>query len=51
MNKIKQALISVSDKSKLEPLLKCLKKYNIKIISSGNTSKKIKNLAYSSNEI
>ncbi len=51
MNKIKQALISVSDKSKLEPLLKCLKKFNIKIISSGNTSKKIKDLGYSSNEI
>ena len=32
--KIKQALISVSDKSNLKPILKILKEYNIQIISS-----------------
>ena len=33
--KIKNALISVSDKENLTSLLKVLKKFNIKIISSG----------------
>ena len=41
MRKIKSALISLSDKSNLKPLLQTLKKYNIKIISSGGTFKKI----------
>jgi phosphoribosylaminoimidazolecarboxamide formyltransferase/IMP cyclohydrolase len=35
MNKIKTALISVSDKRNLKPILGSLKKNNIKIISSG----------------
>tara|TARA_B100001250_G_scaffold411158_1_gene439180 strand:- start:62 stop:1606 length:1545 start_codon:yes stop_codon:yes gene_type:complete len=49
--KIKQALISLSDKSNLKSVLKILKKYDIKIISSGGTSKKIKNLGYNCKEI
>ena len=51
MNKIKQALISVSDKNKLEIILKVLKKFKINIISSGGTYKKIKNLGYECKEI
>jgi phosphoribosylaminoimidazolecarboxamide formyltransferase/IMP cyclohydrolase len=43
MKKIKTALISVSDKKNLKPLLNVLKKNNIKIISSGGTYKEIKN--------
>ncbi len=42
MVKIRSALISLSDKSNLEPLLKELKKNNIKIISSGGTFKAIR---------
>ena len=44
MNKIKTALISVSDKKNLKPLLHVLKKNKIKIISSGGTYKEIKKL-------
>ena len=44
--KIKQALISVSDKSNLKSLLKILKKYKIQIISSGGTYKEIKKMGY-----
>ncbi len=44
MEKIRSALISLSDKSNLEPLLKELKKNNIKIISSGGTFKTIRKL-------
>ena len=40
--KIKNALISVSDKENLTSLLKILKKFNIKIISSGGTYMSIK---------
>ena len=46
MKKIKTALISVSDKSNLGPLLKVLKKNNIKLISSGGTYKKIIKLKF-----
>ena len=42
MKKIETAIISVSDKSNLLPLLKTLKKFKVKIISSGGTFKKIK---------
>ena len=49
--KIKNALISVSDKENIIPLLKTLKKYNIKIISSGGTSKEIKRLGYTCTEV
>ena len=41
--KIKTALISVSNKKNLKPLLNSLKKNKIKIISSGGTIKKLKN--------
>ena len=44
MKKIQTALISLSDKSNLKPLLQVLKKYNIKLISSGGTYKEIKKL-------
>ena len=46
MNKIKRALISVSDKTNLKSLLNLLKKNNIEIISSGGTYKAIKKLKY-----
>ena len=44
MKKIKRALISVSDKTNLNKLIKTLKKYKVEIISSGGTFKKIKKL-------
>ena len=44
--KIKNALISLSDKSKIERVLKVLQKYKINIISSGGTYKEIKKLGY-----
>ena len=49
--KIKNALISVSDKENLILLLKSFKKYNIKIISSGGTYKSIKKLGYTCTEL
>ena len=51
MNKIKQALISVSDKNKIEKILKTLKKFKIKIISSGGTYKHIIKLGYKCKEV
>ena len=51
MKKIKTALISVSDKSYLRPLLNSLKKNNIKIISSGGTYKEIKKLKFECLEV
>ena len=51
MKKIKRALISVSDKKKLKPLLNSLKKNEIQIISSGGTYKEIKKLKFSCTEI
>ena len=51
MKKIKKALISVSDKKNLKPLLSLLKKYKIEIISSGGTYKEIKKLKYKCTEI
>ena len=45
-NKIKKAIISLSDKSEIKFILNTLKKYNVNIISSGGTSKKIKKLGY-----
>ena len=44
--KIKNALISVSDKANLSRILKTLKKFNVNIISSGGTFKEIKKLGY-----
>jgi phosphoribosylaminoimidazolecarboxamide formyltransferase/IMP cyclohydrolase len=51
IKKIKTALISVSDKRNLKPLLSCLKKNNIKIISSGGTYKEIKKLKFKCIEV
>ena len=51
MKKIKTALISVSDKKDLKPLLSCLKKNNIKIISSGGTYNEIKKLKFKCIEV
>ena len=51
MKKIKSALISVSDKTNLKPLLKILKKNNVKLISSGGTFKMIKRLGFKCLEI
>ncbi len=49
--RIKSALISVSNKEKLNDILKVLKKFNIKLISSGGTYKKIKSLGYKCVEV
>ncbi|MDA9629714.1 bifunctional phosphoribosylaminoimidazolecarboxamide formyltransferase/IMP cyclohydrolase [Candidatus Pelagibacter sp.] len=51
MNKIKTALISVSNKKNLEPLLNILYKNNVKIISSGGTFKEIKKLKFKCLEV
>ena len=51
IKKIKTALISVSDKSNLKPLLQALKKINVKIISSGGTFKEIKRLKFNCTEV
>ena len=49
--KIKNAIISVSDKSELTPILKVLKKFKITIISSGGTYSSIKKLGYDCLEV
>ena len=51
LRKIKNALISVSDKNALNQILRVLKKYNIEIISSGGTYKTIKKLGYKCEEV
>jgi len=51
MKKIKTALISVSDKKNLKPLLDSLKQNNIKIISSGGTYKEIRKLKFKCLEV
>ncbi len=51
MNRIRSALISLSDKSNLKPLLKILKKNKVKLISSGGTFKIIKKLGFKCTEI
>ena len=51
MNKIKRALISVSNKTNLKKIIPYLKKYKIEIISSGGTYKKIKKLGFECKEI
>ena len=51
MKKIKRALISVSDKKDLKPLLSVLKKFKVEIISSGGTFKEIKKLRYACTEV
>ena len=49
--KIKNALISVSDKENLKNLLIILRKYKINIISSGGTYRSIKKLGFKCEEI
>jgi len=51
IKKIERAIISVSDKSNLNLILPTLKKFNIEIISSGGSYKKIKDLNYNCIEI
>jgi len=51
LKKIKKALISVSDKSNLKLVLPVLKKFNIEIISSGGSFKKISRLKYNCTKI
>ena len=51
MKKIKNALISVSNKNNLNKLLPTLSKYKIKLISSGGTYKKIKKLKFQCTEV
>ena len=51
MRKIRTALISVSDKRNLKPLLNILKKNKVKIISSGGTFKEIKKLKFNCVEV
>jgi phosphoribosylaminoimidazolecarboxamide formyltransferase/IMP cyclohydrolase len=43
---IKRALISVSDKSGLEDLVRTLGSFGVEIVSSGGTAKKIKEFSY-----
>ena len=51
MKKIKTALISVSDKRNLKPLLNILIKNKVKIISSGGTHREITKLKFKSLEV
>ena len=51
MKKIKRAIISVSDKSNLKKILHNLKKFKIKLISSGGTYKEITRLGFNCEKI
>jgi len=51
LKKVKRAIISVSDKSKLKSLLLVLKKFKVEIISSGGTYQKIKSMNHDCIEI
>ena len=51
IKKIERAIISVSDKSNLKLILPTLKKFNIEIISSGGSYKKIKDMNYNCIEV
>ena len=46
LKKIKNALISVSDKENLVKVLRSLNKHNVRIISSGGSYKYIRKLGY-----
>ena len=50
-NKIKKAIISLSDKSEIKLLLSTLKKYKVNIISSGGTSRAIRKLGFRCTEV
>ncbi len=49
--KIKSAILSLSDKSDIKLILNTCKKYGINIISSGGTSREIKNLGFKCKEV
>ncbi len=51
LKKVKRVIISVYDKSNIKIILKIFKKYNIEIISTGGTYKKIKSLKYNCTEV
>ena len=51
MKKIKRAIISVSDKSNLKKLVQNLRKFKIKLISSGGTYKEIRKLGFTCEKI
>ena len=51
LKKIRRAIISVSNKSDLKIILPILKKFNVEIISSGGSFKKIRSMNYSCTEI
>jgi len=51
LKRIKRAIISVSDKSNLKLILPTLKKFNIEIISSGGSFKKIMSMKYNCIEV
>ena len=51
LKKIRRALISVSDKSNLKLILPVLKRFNVHIISSGGSYKKIRSMKYNCLEI
>ena len=49
--KIKNAIISVSDKSELNSIVRFLKKYRVNIISSGGTFKSIRKQGFDCKEV
>ena len=51
LRKINTALISVFNKDGIEYILKLLDKFNIKIISTGGTKKKIEKLGYKTHSV
>ena len=51
MKKIKRVLISLADKNNLKFLLRNLKKFKVKLISSGGTYKEIKKLGFKCEEV
>ena len=51
LKRVKRAIISVSDKSNLKLLLPILKRFNIEIISSGGTFRKIRSMGYKCIEV
>ena len=51
LKKIKRAIISVSDITNMKPLLSILNKFNVEVISSGGSFRKIKKMNYSCTEI
>ena len=51
LKRIKRAIISVADKSNLKVILPVLKKFDVKIISSGGTYKMIRKMNYNCVEV